>query len=78
MVPLPPPRHGGTGGSPASGSPVSGVTFERIDRSEPERCGESGSHRAKGSGLAYTPNCSGVQDGNPRLWKSPLYPQETP
>jgi len=36
--PLPPNR---TGGFPASGFPVGGFASERIDRSEPERCGET-------------------------------------
>jgi hypothetical protein len=36
--PLPPNR---TGGFPASGFPVGGFTAERIDRSEPEQCGET-------------------------------------
>ena len=51
--PLPPNR---TGGSPASGSPVGGLTSERIDRSEPRRRGEAVSDSARVATLPCTPH----------------------
>ena len=50
--PLPPNR---TGGSPASGSPVGGLTSKRIDRSEPGRRGETVSDPARAARAARHP-----------------------
>jgi hypothetical protein len=45
-LPLPPNR---TGGFPASGSPVGGVTSERIDRADRARDGERAAKRPQGT-----------------------------